>query len=479
MGRANTGRRANRTWIVLTTAVVVTLTAGSVAFGATVSPPPASIPPTDTDFALTVDVAQFDPTLGTLTAVTIELSAGVHGEMMVENLSTSSAGTGDISLEASVDLALQTDASVAVGPTIPSASQPFSLTACDTPDPTTFTGCDETPDFAGTAGVTVTGITSTDSLSGTFTDPAQLALFTGAGTVTFDVTAASQSTGSQDTGNVFFQFLTQASADVTVTYEYQEPGAPAIDIEKATNGEDADAPPGPQVLVGDPVTWTYVVTNTGAVDLTGVTVTDDQGVAVTCPQDTLAVGESMTCTGNGTAVLGQYANIGSVTGTGTDGTVVTDEDPSHYIAVGQTGGSPAIDIEKTPDLQALVIGADDTATWTITVTNTGDVDLMDVTVTDAQAPGCAAVIGDLAVGASTSYECSLSGITQPMTNVAEVTGHDAGGIVVTDEDDAQVVVSTPVTGPPPVRPLVILGMTMLLLGAVLVPERQRFTGNQR
>jgi len=40
---------------------------------------------------------------------------------------------------------------------------------------------------------------------------------------------------------------------------------PSIDIEKATNGEDADNPTGPLIPVGDTVTWTYVVTNTGNV----------------------------------------------------------------------------------------------------------------------------------------------------------------------------------------------------------------------
>ncbi len=42
---------------------------------------------------------------------------------------------------------------------------------------------------------------------------------------------------------------------------------PGIDIEKATNGADADAPPGPFIPVGDAVNWTYVVTNTGNVAL--------------------------------------------------------------------------------------------------------------------------------------------------------------------------------------------------------------------
>ena len=50
--------------------------------------------------------------------------------------------------------------------------------------------------------------------------------------------------------------------------EAEIPSDPAIVIEKATNGEDADTPTGPMVEVGDPVTWTYVVTNTGNVTLT-------------------------------------------------------------------------------------------------------------------------------------------------------------------------------------------------------------------
>ncbi len=82
--------------------------------------------------------------------------------------------------------------------------------------------------------------------------------------------------------------------------------------------------------------WTYVVTNTGDVDLTGVSVVDDQGVTVTCPQDTLAVGESMTCTASGIAVKGQYANLGTTEGTAPDGTVVTDTDPSHYFGASRT-----------------------------------------------------------------------------------------------------------------------------------------------
>ena len=42
--------------------------------------------------------------------------------------------------------------------------------------------------------------------------------------------------------------------------------------------------------VGTAVSWQYVVTNAGNIDPPGVTVDDDQGVTVTCPQTDLSVG---------------------------------------------------------------------------------------------------------------------------------------------------------------------------------------------
>ncbi|MFZ3382477.1 MAG: hypothetical protein WA144_00995 [Candidatus Methanoperedens sp.] len=110
---------------------------------------------------------------------------------------------------------------------------------------------------------------------------------------------------------------------------------PAITIKKYTNGSDADIAPGPYLIPGNPVIWTYIVTNIGNVDLSNVIVTDDKGVTVTCPKTTLAVAESMTCTASGTAVAGQYENIGTANGTNGSKTV-TATDPSHYYGKLQT-----------------------------------------------------------------------------------------------------------------------------------------------
>lgn len=112
-----------------------------------------------------------------------------------------------------------------------------------------------------------------------------------------------------------------------------------VRIKKSTNGQDADEAPGSTIAVGSPVAWQYVVTNTGRVGLTNVVVADDRGVAVSCPGTTLAVGQSMTCTGSGVATAGQYRNVGTVRASSAAG-AVTDSDASHYFgqAPGEEGG---------------------------------------------------------------------------------------------------------------------------------------------
>ncbi|MEN8199734.1 MAG: SdrD B-like domain-containing protein, partial [Thermodesulfobacteriota bacterium] len=113
-------------------------------------------------------------------------------------------------------------------------------------------------------------------------------------------------------------------------YVFVDEPLPRVDIEKSTNGQDADVAPGPTLSTGQDVVWTYTVTNSGHFHLNNVTVSDDMGVRVSCPQDNLAVGETMSCTGTGSAVRGQYANMGSVSATAIIEGSYMDSDPSHY-----------------------------------------------------------------------------------------------------------------------------------------------------
>jgi hypothetical protein len=120
-----------------------------------------------------------------------------------------------------------------------------------------------------------------------------------------------------------------------------------ITLEKATNGVDADQAPGPSIPVGDPITWTYTVTNTGVVPLDGIVVSDDQGVIVDCQNvRTLAVGASLVCTGTGVAVEGQYMNVGWVTAlAGVASAMATD--PSHYLGIEAPSSDP-VDASARP-----------------------------------------------------------------------------------------------------------------------------------
>jgi len=123
-----------------------------------------------------------------------------------------------------------------------------------------------------------------------------------------------------------------------------DPPLASIDLEKFTEGDDADTAPGPTLVVGDPVEWTYQVKNTGNVPLSNIQVTDDHGVVVTCPWTVLGVGESMVGQATGTVVLGQYGNVGTVTARALDGSTVSDTDSSHYL-----GAATPMDYGDAPD----------------------------------------------------------------------------------------------------------------------------------
>jgi large repetitive protein len=214
-----------------------------------------------------------------------------------------------------------------------------------------------------------------------------------------------------------------------------------IDVEKATNGEDADDPTGPYISAGDPVTWTYEVTNPGDFSIAEVVLTDDQGVTPVFKDgdadgDTfLDPGEVWSYEATGTALPGQYANVATVTGTPVpefEG-VLTDTDPSHYF-----GLAASIDIVKSPDVAVVAIGQPHT--FTITVTNTSNVDLTDVVVTDPVTPACDQTIGPMTPGQVVTYTCDVSEVFTHISNIASVQGVAPDGTVVTDEDPAEVTV---------------------------------------
>jgi uncharacterized repeat protein (TIGR01451 family) len=209
----------------------------------------------------------------------------------------------------------------------------------------------------------------------------------------------------------------------------------SITIEKNTNGLDADNPPGPSLEVGESVTWSYAVTNTGNVSLTNVTVLDDVIGEINCPKTSLAAGEGMLCTSIGTAVGGQYANLGTVNATSTSGSEVSDSDPSHYFGLG-----PAIKIEKhtngidadTPPGPSIVEG--EAVTWTYIITNTGNVTLTGITILDDVIGEITCPKTSLAVGEDMVCTTDGTAILGQYANLGTVSGSPPTGPDVSDSD---------------------------------------------
>ena len=242
-------------------------------------------------------------------------------------------------------------------------------------------------------------------------------------------------------GDSLFPVTQEVSDSDPVYFLAEEPANPSIDIEKSVNGEDADVPPGPTVQLGSTVTFGYVVTNTGDVPLTDVSVVDSTLGPVTCPQTTLEVGETIECGPNTevAAEIGPMSMKATVTGIGV-GIPVMDMDPVNFVVVPVP--VPSIDIEKyvngydaddEPGPQFLV---GDHLTFTYVVTNTGNTVLDDIVVVDNTLGERWCPKTTLEPGESMSCEPATIVAEHPGQGYmyADVVGSSPEGVDVTDWD---------------------------------------------
>ena len=224
--------------------------------------------------------------------------------------------------------------------------------------------------------------------------------------------------------------------------------APDITLTKKTNDQDVTSAPGPELVVGESVTWEYIVQNTGNVNLTNLQVVDDQVGSITCPSTSLASGDSMTCTASGTVAAGQYHNQATVTASHPAGTV-SDTDESWYYGV-----TPSIEVKKSVLVGSDWVDADSAPGPSLTggsdvlfkfeVKNTGDVDLTDTTLSDNK---ITSLFGNQSLSApctepdpftaGASFTCygSLPWATGQHENIASVSG-EFGDKEVNDTDSA-------------------------------------------
>ncbi|MBN1289214.1 MAG: DUF11 domain-containing protein [Actinobacteria bacterium] len=196
---------------------------------------------------------------------------------------------------------------------------------------------------------------------------------------------------------------------------------------------------GPETAcVGDCVTYTFTVNNTGDVPLSNVVVTDARIGLIKC-LGSIPAGGSETFTRSYKVLPWDpclIVNTALVTACSPCG-MVTDTD-CHKMVVGK----PSIDIEKCGPIAAC---AGDTITYKFIVKNTGNVPLADVTVTDPKL--------DLTRNLGTLAPCQTLCFTADyqvkpedaclLTNIAMVTGESRCG-TVKDRDVHKLLVKNPV-----------------------------------
>jgi uncharacterized repeat protein (TIGR01451 family) len=203
---------------------------------------------------------------------------------------------------------------------------------------------------------------------------------------------------------------------------------------------------------GGSVTYTYVVTNTGNVPLTDVTVSDNKCSPVTYSSgDTdgdnkldLTESWTFTCT---VTITETTTNVG--TATGYDGEDKVSDTDEATVTVEQPVLAASIHVEKTVlPLTLPATGGD--VTYTYVVSNTGDLPLTNVSVKDDNGtpldPEDDFVVDcpktALAVDESMTCTAAITGTTKTTTNIATASG-TAGETTVNDTDDATVTVAAP------------------------------------
>ncbi|WP_143653704.1 DUF7507 domain-containing protein, partial [Streptosporangium subroseum] len=330
-----------------------------------------------------------------------------------------------------------------------------SLSLLKTASPSTVTVPGQTITYSylvtNTGNATLTGVGATDTA------------FSGSGTpgvVTCPVTTLAPQATTTCTGTYV---TTQADVNAgsvvnTAVASGTPPTGPAVTSAPSTVTVTATTAPGLTVVktvlpstvtaAGQTVTYSYLVTNTGNVTLTGAGVVDTafsgSGTppVISCPVTTLAPQATTTCTS--TYVItqadidaGSVANTAVASGTPPTGPAVTSSPSSVTVAVAD---DVSLTLVKTAS-PSTVSAAGQAVTYSYLVTNTGNVTLSGVGATDTVFSGS----GTPGV------------VTCPVTTLAPQASTTCTGTYVTtqaDVDAGSIVNTAVASGTPPTGPTV-------------------------
>ncbi len=207
--------------------------------------------------------------------------------------------------------------------------------------------------------------------------------------------------------------------------------APSLSIAKSTTATA-------YIAVGDVIPYSFTVTNTGNVSITNVVVADPLVSAISCAATSLLPSAKITCTGTHTVTQGELdsgliVNTATVTGTPPNGTPMAPVS-SNTITIAATQ-TPSLAVVKSSAATSFnTVGT--SLTYDFLVTNTGNVTMSQVAVTDAKVAGVSCLATTLAPGASTTCT-GVHTVTQAdldagtVVNIAAVTGTPPGGSPIT------------------------------------------------
>ncbi|AKC86671.1 hypothetical protein WQ53_07755 [Pseudoxanthomonas suwonensis] len=244
------------------------------------------------------------------------------------------------------------------------------------------------------------------------------------------------------------------AASAPSSAQFTAAAAPALALTKT-------ASPTTVTAVGDTVSYSFLVANTGNVTIDNLSVTETAfsgtGTAptITCPVSELAPGADTTCTSTAYAVTqadldaGQVTNTATANGQAPDGTAVPSPPSSATVTVDQ---DVQLQLVKSV-LPTQVSTAGQVLAYSFEVTNTGNVTVNAIAIEEAGFSGsgtmtgvvCGPAAGTLAPGDSVTCTATYQ-VTQvdmdagSIDNVARANAVGPGGPVASNDDDAQVTV---------------------------------------
>jgi len=311
-------------------------------------------------------------------------------------------------------------------------------------------------EVVNTGNVTLTGVSVTDPLLGGLIPGGPITLLPGASDTTTFSAVYSITQDDINAEEVVNQAVTQgtdpfgtlAEDDSGTAVDNDTPlvtplvQAPSITLVKTADASGVGSPS----AVGDLITYSFTVTNTGNVPLTGVVVADPlPGITLTGGPIDLDPGESDSSSFAATYTItqadidaGEVRNRATATGTSPIGVDVTDEsgtDPTlDADTVVPLFQDAAISLDKVADVSGIALGAvvGDVIPYSFVVTNTGNVTLNAITLTDAL-PGVTVSGGPIATLAPGGVDSTTFTATYTVTaadiaagevvNTATVTGN--------------------------------------------------------